>query len=84
METKDGMIQKTTGTLLKTAAAKSTEKTLSFIYRAVKDIIKQTVIRRAIKDAISSKYGGFTRSQKFAQNIVGFLLKKPTFTATFT
>lgn len=56
----------------------------SAIYGALGDIVKQTVNRDAVDNIICSSDDMPTESSKFAQSIVGCLMKMPTITAPIT
>lgn len=80
----DGTIRNTVETLLKTTAKEVTKAMFSHIYGAVQEIVKHTVSHGAANKVITSTPDGPSKSPMFAQSIVVFHMKTPTFMALIT
>lgn len=77
----DGVIKSTMKTLLKTAAKQAKKGILGHIYEAVEDNVKQALNSAAADKTISSRIHSLTKSQKFSQIIVVYLMENPKLTA---
>lgn len=80
----DWMNQEAMETLFKLAGNKSTTGILSPVYGGVEDIVKQAVNCDSENSTIRWRLGRAIESQRFAQNIVGCLMRTPLFTASIT
>lgn len=69
---------------LKTVAKEATKRFLSFIYAAVKDIVRQVANHGAADNVISSRSDRLTESHGFVQSIIGCVVKTWKFTSSCT